>query len=85
MTSIDPTYFQLRVIASALKLYAQHKLRVNRAYTPKNMIRAAELLTGRKFKPRDYMGAHKALSAKADARLEEIRLEATIAKAKETN
>lgn len=48
-------------LALALEMYAKHKIMMNRAYTPKNMIAAAERETGLKFKPRDYLDAAKAL------------------------
>lgn len=61
MTSIDPRTFQYLTIASALELWARHKIRANRAYTPARMIAAASSLTGKTFKPREYMEAAAAL------------------------
>lgn len=49
------------VIAHGLEVYAQTGMKVNRAYTPRNMIKAATEITGKKFKARDYLGAAKAL------------------------
>lgn len=57
MTSVDPRTFQYLTIASALELWAKHKIRANRAYTPKAMIRTASSLLGKKFAARDYLGA----------------------------
>jgi hypothetical protein len=69
MTSINTpeqiSAYQCLVIASALKLYAKTGMKAARAYTPANMIRAAEAMTGQKFRARDYMGAANALRALA--------------------
>jgi hypothetical protein len=48
-------------VASALEFYAKTGVQVNRAYTPKAMMRTAENITGRTFKARDYKGAAAAL------------------------
>ena len=53
--------FQMRVIASALELYARTGMKANSAYTPKNMMHMASVLTGKQFKARDYFGAAAAL------------------------
>lgn len=58
--------FTMRVLASALKLYAETGMKANRAYTPKAMMDAAARWTGQKFKSRDYVGAAKAVALKAD-------------------
>jgi hypothetical protein len=42
-------FFAATAIASAMRLYLRTGLRVNRAYTPKNMIAKAEEITGQKF------------------------------------
>jgi len=57
--------FQCIVIADALDFYAKTGMRVNRAYTPANMRRTAEAITGKKFKARDYAGMAEALREKA--------------------
>lgn len=54
-------------VARALDLYAKTGMKVNRAYTPKNMMATATKLTGQKFKARDYAGASKALRDYAQA------------------
>jgi hypothetical protein len=59
--------YRATVIASALRTYAKTGLRMNRAYTPSAMMKAAADITGRKFKARDYLGAADALKAWADA------------------
>ena len=61
--------YQATVIAKALEIYAKHKLRVNRTYTPAAMMAQAERLTGRTFKARDYLGAAKALRKEAGLEL----------------
>jgi len=53
--------FAMAAIASALRLYAETGLKVNSAYTPRNMIAAATRYTGIQFKARDYLGAAAAL------------------------
>jgi hypothetical protein len=53
--------YQATVIASALTYFARTNVPINRAYTPKNMMAAAEKITGQKFKRSDYLGAAKAL------------------------
>jgi hypothetical protein len=67
MTTVDPKVFQYLVIASALEMWAKHKIKANRSYTPKNMIGTAGRLLGREFAPRDYMGAAKALRDAVEA------------------
>jgi hypothetical protein len=61
MTAVDPSAYQRLVLAKALEVYDRTKMQVNRAYTPSNMMRTAERLTGMKFRPRDYVGAAAAL------------------------
>jgi hypothetical protein len=51
------------VLAKALVLYAKTGMKVNRAYTPKNMMATAAKVTGKTFKARDYEGAAVALGA----------------------
>lgn len=53
--------YQQLVIAKALEVYAKTGMKVNRDYTPKNMMAMATKITGKKFKARDYLGAAKAL------------------------
>lgn len=67
--------FAMAAVASALRFYASTGMRVNRAYTPKVMMRYAEQYTGKKFKARDYLGAADALSAKVQAEKERIAQE----------
>lgn len=61
MTTIDPQAYRVVVIVQALELYARTGMRVNRAYTPSAMMRAAAEITGRHFRARDYLGAARAL------------------------
>lgn len=51
------------VLRSALKLYMKTGIKANRDYTPKNMMKTAERLTGKTFKPRAYQAAVDALTA----------------------
>jgi hypothetical protein len=53
--------FRAIVIANALDLYARTGMKANRMYTPANMRRTAEHITGKKFKARDYAGMAAAL------------------------
>lgn len=61
--------YQASVIASALKLYANTKMQVNRAYTPTTMLKTAERITGIKFKRGEYMKAHDELKKWASAQI----------------
>ena len=54
-------FFRAAVIASALKLYGKTGIKANRAYTPAAMMKAAEQITGKRFKARDYRGAAEAV------------------------
>lgn len=49
------------VVAKGLEVYEKTGMKVNRAYTPKNMMTMAAKVTGKKFKARDYLGAAAAL------------------------
>lgn len=49
--------FRLIVLANALECYAKYKLQVNRAYTPKMMIDAANFETGCTFRRGQYATA----------------------------
>lgn len=49
--------YQALVIAAGLKYYAAHGVTVNKAYTPRNMLRTATALTGKPYKSRDYLQA----------------------------
>ena len=49
--------FRAITIASGLELWAKHRMKPSRAYTPKNMMRVASEITGQTFKARDYTGA----------------------------
>lgn len=58
---IDPLVYQRLVIAKALEFYARTGRKVNTAYTPRAMMATAAHLTGKTFRPRDYLGAAQAL------------------------
>jgi len=49
--------YRALVIAKGLEMWAKHKMKLNRAYTPKNMMQAAAEITGKKYKARDYLVA----------------------------
>ena len=67
--------FKATVIASGLRLYAKTGMKPNRNYTPKNMMYHAALMTGLKFKARDYEGAAAALTAWARQSAAEVHQE----------
>ena len=48
---------QLLAIKIGLRVYAKHKMKVNRAYTPKAMLLAAGRMTGAMYKHGDYLKA----------------------------
>lgn len=49
--------YRALVIASALSLYAKTGMRVNRAYTPAAMLKAASGITGKAYKRGQYQQA----------------------------
>lgn len=57
--------YQCKVIARALRFYNDTGMKVNRAYTPTNMLRTASALTGKSFKRGEYVKAAEALDALA--------------------
>ena len=61
MTMISVEVYRILALKKGLEFYAKTGVQVNRLWTPKGMMRTAEQITGRKFKPRDYKGAAKAL------------------------
>lgn len=56
--------FQCITVKHAIAFYAETGMKVNRAYTPKNMRLCVEGITGKKFKARDYDGMVQALEDK---------------------
>lgn len=64
---IGVSIYRATVIGHALAFYAKTGMRMNCAYTPSAMMRAATEITGQKFKARDYVGAAEALKAWATA------------------
>jgi hypothetical protein len=67
--------YRATVIASGLKFYAKTGMKVNKAYTPSAMMKAATEITGQKFKARDYLGAADALTEWARAQAAVIHAE----------
>lgn len=55
--------FRAQTISSALNLYARTKMQVNRAYSPKNMMKAASQILSKEFPPRAYEQAAEELTA----------------------
>ena len=60
---VDPKIYQAIVVAKALRFYAKTGMKVNTAYTPKNMMATAARITGETYKARDYIGAAEDLEA----------------------
>jgi hypothetical protein len=68
--------YQAAVLAKGIELLRKHGIRVNRSFTPTNMIARAQEITGQKFKPRAYAEAQAALEAwieRAKAEIEMVR------------
>ncbi len=59
--------YQAIVLKGALKMYAAHGMRVNRAYTPTAMLKTAGNITGQTFKRGQYTQALEALEAWIEA------------------
>jgi hypothetical protein len=53
--------YAAKVLASALTMYAKHKMQVNRMYTPTRMLQAAAAITGVHFKRGEHARAAEAL------------------------
>lgn len=61
MTTLNPRVYQCLAIANGLKFYAKHGMRINRMYTPDNMLQITKQITGKVFKRGQYMEASAAL------------------------
>jgi len=68
---MTPRAYQMLALAKALELYYDHRMQVNTAYTPVNMMKTAEKLLDMKFKARSYLHAAGCLRAKAAQLTEE--------------
>jgi hypothetical protein len=55
--------YRALAIKQGLTSWSKFKLKLNRAWTPLSMMKAASQITGLKFKSRDYAGAIKALDS----------------------
>lgn len=64
MTTINPSVYQAIAVKHGLLFYSKTGMRINRAYTPKNMMAMATKITGQTFKPRDYISAAQAIEHK---------------------
>lgn len=61
--------FRAKAIASALRLYAKTGMKMNRAYTPTNMLAAASEITGTKFNRGQFEQAAEALTKWAEGEI----------------
>lgn len=61
--------FRAKTLATGLRLYAKTGMLPSRAYTPTNMLKAAEAITGTKFKRGQHEQAAQALTEWANAQL----------------
>jgi hypothetical protein len=64
--NMTPTTFRAIVIAKALEFYADKGFIVNSEYTPTNMIKAANYITGHVYRRGQYRAAALALREWAD-------------------
>jgi hypothetical protein len=53
----DPKLYQAAAVKVALRLYARTKIKVNRMYTPTNMLRTASKITGKEYKRNELIKA----------------------------
>lgn len=65
--------YRATAIGAALRLYAKTGLKVNRAYTPTAMLKAANEITGQSFKRGQYAEAGEALRTWAQAQAAAIK------------
>lgn len=49
--------YHIMALKTALKMYAKTGMKINRAYSPKNMLTVAQRITGKKYKIGQYMDA----------------------------
>lgn len=61
--------FRAKTLATALRLYAKTGMKVNRAYTPTNMLATATAITGEKFKRGQFEQAAEALTKWAEGEI----------------
>lgn len=64
---MTPQIYQALAVASALRTYAKTGMKVNSAYTPKNMLATASKITGKTYERGDLEKAAADLKAWADA------------------
>lgn len=65
--------YRALAISTALKLYAKTKMRINPAYTPTAMMKAANQITGHHYRRGQYMAASFALQEWAYAMRNKIQ------------
>jgi hypothetical protein len=68
--TVSPSMYQALAIRKGLQFYMQTGMKINRMYTPKNMLRTATNITGVTFKMRQYQEAVDALTQWIDDRME---------------
>ena len=61
-TPAEINMFQVITIRAAIRMYANHGLKANRAYTPTNMLAMAGKLTGKSLKRGQFEQAFDALT-----------------------
>jgi hypothetical protein len=66
ITGNNITAYQYTVQAKALELWAKHRIKANRNFSPKQTVAHAARISGKNIKPLDYLGAAKALRAAAE-------------------
>jgi hypothetical protein len=74
-TGSDVTIFQAAMLASALRLYAETGIKVNRSYTPTNMLATAKSLTGNTYKRGAFLDAANDLTALVERMKSQPRVE----------
>jgi hypothetical protein len=65
MVNVTPEVYQCMAIAKAMKVWRLYKIKVNRDYTPKNMLAMANKLTNKNFRPCHFERAEWALIDRA--------------------
>ena len=63
LTGCEVDWFRAKAIAIGLETWAKHKIKVNRAYTPKAMMEAAGGIVGKTYKRNQLQQAHDDLRA----------------------
>lgn len=64
--NVDPALFHAMALKSGIRLYAKTGMKPARDWTPTNMLRTAEQITGLKFKRGEFEKAAQALQCFCD-------------------